>query len=172
MAHQGNESVGGALKVKVQMLPTGPDVTFKIEHEFTLGDVLRKAAEELHEQLYPNATHPSDHLRNQIPGADEFGPPLHLDELVGEFLRRPGTTNHFGIELVLSIRVNARWAIATAESMTPKQILGLPHINLNPDEYTLYKEGSSEILPLDTPIKLHRGEKFDAQKDGKYGGGR
>lgn len=77
---------------------------------------------------------------------------------------------HFGIELVLAFRVNVRWAVAPAPQMTPRQILALPAINLPYEQYTLYLPGSSDPLPLDTPITITRGEALEAQRDGKYGG--
>jgi len=51
--------------------------------------------------------------------------------------------------------------------MTPKAILTL--FGLAWEQFTLYKPGHDVELPLDTPIKLERGECFEAQKDGKYG---
>ena len=71
---------------------------------------------------------------------------------------------------MLAFRVNIRWAVATAPQMTPKQILALPAINLPFEQYTLYLSGSSDPLPLDTPITIRRGEVLEAQRDGKYGG--
>ena len=36
--------------------------------------------------------------------------------------------------------------------MTPKEILALPAINLDYQQYTLYLPGSNDPLPLDKPI--------------------
>jgi hypothetical protein len=78
-------------------------------------------------------------------------------------------TRDFGIELTLAIRVNTRWDVATSESMTPREILALPQIALDFQQYTLYLPGSAEPLPLDAPVAITRGEVFEAQRDGKYG---
>ena len=87
-------------------------------------------------------------------------------------MKGKGTTKDFGIELVLAFRVNTRWAVATSSDMTPKQILALPGIGLDYQQYTLYLPGSSDPLPLDKPIHLERGAALEAQRDGKYGEGR
>jgi hypothetical protein len=36
-------------------------------------------------------------------------------------------------------------------------------------QFTLYPPDSSDPYPVDTPIKVERGQKFEAQKDGRYG---
>ena len=52
--------------------------------------------------------------------------------------------------------------------MTPRAILTLA--DLSPEEYSLYFPSDSKVpLPPDTPVKLHRGQRFEAQRDGKYG---
>lgn len=40
---------------------------------------------------------------------------------------------------------------------------------LNPAEYSLYAIDGKDPLPPDTPLNLRRGERFEAQKDGRYG---
>lgn len=64
--------------------------------------------------------------------------------------------------------VNTRWAIATAASMSPRQILELPGIELDYTQYTLYLPNSVDVLPLDTPIVLERGKAFEAQRHASY----
>ncbi|MGE3779528.1 MAG: hypothetical protein AB7F89_20230 [Pirellulaceae bacterium] len=74
------------------------------------------------------------------------------------------------MELALAIHVNTRWDVATKEAMTPREILALPRIHLDPAKYTLYPPESTQELPPDTSIKLTRGMDLEAQPDGKYGG--
>ncbi len=56
--------------------------------------------------------------------------------------------------------------------MTPKQILALPGVGLDYQQYTLYLPGSSDPLPLDKPIHLKRGEALEAERHhaGRAGG--
>jgi hypothetical protein len=72
------------------------------------------------------------------------------------------------VELVLAIQINTRWRIAPQKQMTPKDILALA--GLPWQEYSLYfPPDSVDPLPPDTPVELHRGQHFEAQRDGKYG---
>jgi hypothetical protein len=96
----------------------------------------------------------------------------NLEQRLGEYLRHPGNSPHFTVELVRAIHVNNRWDEAPKEMMTPREILALPRIHLDPAKYTLYLPESTQELPPDTPIKLERGTDLEAQADGKYGGGR
>jgi hypothetical protein len=142
---------------------------FKLDRNTPLSTVLIMGAELGNVQLLPNNDAPLDLLHN-IGKHHQVGPALtELDESVGAFLDGNENTNDFGIELVLAIRVNNRWRVAPSASMSPKQILEL--FGLKHEEYTLYRELSTELLALDTAIPLNRGDKFDAQKDGKYGEG-
>lgn len=128
--------------------------------------VLQRGAEVANEPLLPSSSHPLDKLHN-LRGGD-VGPAItDLDQPLGQFLRNPEATKDFGIELVLAIRVNAQWRVATATSMAPRQILEL--FELNPSEYSLYLGQRADPLPVDTAILLKRGEGFEAQRDGKYG---
>ena len=93
---------------------------------------------------------------------------MNLELTLGEFLREEPRTHHFAVELVLSIQINTRWRIAPEKEMTPKEILTLA--DLPWQEYSLYyPRDSVDPLQPDTPAKLHRGERFEAQRDGKYG---
>ena len=94
-----------------------------------------------------------------------------LDQTLGEYLCQGGGQPHFTVELVLAIHVNTRWDVAVQESMSPREILALPRINLDPAKYSLYLPESTQELPADTPIKLTRGIDLEAQPDGKYRGG-
>ena len=114
-------------------------------------------------------TSSSPFFASAIASSFVVGPALTLDDGIEEYLHLPHTSKEFELELVLAIRVNARWAIATSETMSPREILKLPGINLDPDNYSLYNTGSNEPLPPDVAINLHRGAHFEAQRDGKYG---
>jgi len=140
---------------------------FRMPREATLLEVLDRGAKELGERLLPNAEAPLDKLRG-VYKDHRAGEPLNLDLTLGEFLCEEPHTHHFAVELVLAIQVNTRWRIAPEKEMTPKQILTL--FDLPWQEYSLYYPPDSvEPLPPDTPVKLHRGERFEAQRDGKYG---
>ena len=93
---------------------------------------------------------------------------MDLALTVEDFLRQEPKTHHLGIELVLAIEINTRWRIAPEKEMTPKAIQALA--GLPWQEYSLYYPADSvDPLPPDTPVKLDRGQRFEAQRDGKYG---
>ena len=138
----------------------------RIADNASLLEVLQEASKKLRVELLPNRCHPLDALRNY----DECGrlsEPLDLDLSLSELLSQPRTTTHFAIELVLAIRVNARWKVAPIASMSPRQITEL--FELDHTQYTLYRPDCDQPLPLDDPIDLTRGIAFEAQLDGKYG---
>ena len=155
-------------EVSVELL----DDTEHIRHHFRAGlhmpllHILDEGAQKLEKKLLPSAENPLDQLRG-IYEHHQVGAPLDLEQTLGEFLGHHPTTHHFAIELVLAIRVNTRWRVATSAEMTPKAILNL--FGLPWEQYTLYEHEATTELPGDTPIKLSRGECFEAQKDGKYG---
>ena len=148
----------------------GPDHErrhFRMPREATLLEVLDRGASELGEHLLPNPEKPLDKLRG-VYKDHETGEPLNLELTLGEFLREEPRTHLFAVELVLAIQINTRWRIAPEREMTPKQILTLA--DLPWQEYSLYYPCDSvDPLPPETPVKLHRGERFEAQRDGKYG---
>lgn len=130
-------------------------------------EVMDKAARKLDVKLLPNPHAPLDRLHG-VYEHHRVGEPLNLDETVEEFLRQEPKTHHLAIELVLAIEINTRWRIASEKEMTPKAILALA--GLPWQEYSLYYPADSvDPLPPDTPVKLHRGQRFEAQRDGKYG---
>jgi hypothetical protein len=159
--------------VTTKLLPAGHEAKFSLPANAPLLEVLEEGAKRLHVHLLPPAPEkPLDQLHDLSHHGHE-GPPIHnLDQALGAYLEEKETTPHFGIELVLAFRVNTRWAVATNPEMTPKEILALPAINLDYQQYTLYLPGSNDPLPLDKPIHLKRGEALEAQRDGKYGGGK
>jgi hypothetical protein len=169
--HSGPDSPQGAVNLTVEILKsaTHESQRLRIDGQQSLLHVLDEGAKALNENLLPTAEAPFDHLRG-IYQHDQAGPQLDLNLTLDEFLDEKPVTHRFGIELVLAIRVNTRWREAPAQSMTPKDILSL--FGLSSQEYSLYLPDGKEPLAVDTPIDLHRGEAFEAQKDGKYGGGR
>jgi hypothetical protein len=159
--------------VTARLLPHGHEATFDLPDNAALLEVLEQGARHLKVHLLPPAPErPLDRLHD-LAHHHHVGPAIeNLDQALGAYLKEKGTTPHFGIELVLAFRVNTRWAVATKPEMTPREILALPAINLDYQQYTLYLPESCDPLALDTPIHLKRGEALEAQRDGKYGGGR
>ncbi len=157
--------------VTVRVLPAGEVARLRLPANAALREVLEAGATRLHVELLPPAPQePLDRLHG-ILRHGEAGPAIeNLDQSLEAYLADKDATHDFGIELVLAFRVNTRWAVATAPQMTPRQILALPAINLDYQQYTLYMPGSADPLPLDTPITITRGEALEAQHDGKYGG--
>jgi hypothetical protein len=130
-------------------------------------EVMDEAAQKLDAKLLPNPHTPLDQLR-AVYEHHRVGEPLDLNKTVEEFLRQEPTTHHLAIELVLAVEINTRWRIAPEKEMTPKAILALA--GLPWEQYSLYYPADSvDPLPPDTPVKLHRGQRFEAQRDGKYG---
>jgi len=139
----------------------------QVKRDATLLEVLDEAARKLDVKLLPTPHTPLDHLRG-VYGDHRVGEPLDLNLTVEEFLGQEPRTHHLAIELVLAIEINTRWRVAPEKEMTPKAILALA--GLPWEQYSLYYPADSvEPLPPDTPVKLHRGQRFEAQRDGKYG---
>lgn len=156
------------VKLSVQIAGEGNRrFPISIDVESSLLDLLQTGANEAELQLLPTPKRPLDTLHNVGAGNDVGPAILDLGQSVGELLNGKNATKHFAITPVLAIRLNSRWAIATAESMTPREILAL--FGLEHQQYTLYPPGSNTPLPLDDAIKLSRGDAFEAQLDGKYG---
>jgi hypothetical protein len=142
---------------------------FELPFAAPLLEVLQEGATKLNKTLLPNSEQPLDRLHNVL-RHDQIGPPIdNLEQALGDYLRGKDTSRDFAIELVRAFRVNTRWAVAPKEQMSPREILALPAINLDFQQYTLYLPGKSDPLPLDTPIPIERGMAFEAQRDGRYG---
>ena len=158
------------IQVRVQLLsPDAEQFKVKLPETAVLLELLQRGAALAHIALLPTEDAPLDRLHN-ILKHDEVRPAIQdLDQAIGEFLRQHGVTKDFGIELVLAFRVNTRWAIASKPELSPREILALPEINLDHTQYSVYFPNSTELLPLDTPIKIERGMAFEAQRDGRYG---
>ncbi|MFN0012141.1 MAG: hypothetical protein ACKVS8_10925 [Phycisphaerales bacterium] len=141
--------------------------TFRAPPETSLLQVMQIGATSAAVDLLPPGDQPFDRL-HALGNGNVPGPVIEdLQQSIGTYLSTRGREPDFGIELVPSIRVNARWAVATAATMTPRQILTLFH--LDSQDYSLYHERSAELLPIDTPVATSRGVAFEAQRDGKYG---
>nr|ART39094.1 H519 [uncultured bacterium] len=174
---------GKDINVTTKVLDDGQAEKFKISEKASLLDVMQEGASRGGVSLLPTAEAPLDTFHN-IGKHNEVGPIIEdLQQTLDEFLDGDHGHGHgghgsddekkkpdFGIRLVRAIRVNTRWAVATAAAMTPRDILALPGINLDYQQYTLYLPSSSEPLPLDVPVPTERGAVFEAQKDGRYGG--
>lgn len=156
------------IEVSARILGHGTEA-FSTSPHSTLLQLLDEGARLAGFSLLPPGECPFDRLHVLV--GESVGPAIEdLNQTVGEFLRRTGSKPHFAIELVPTFRVNKRWDIAPKEELSPREILELPRIHLNHEEYTLYRPDETEALPLDTPIKVERGADFEAQRDGKYGG--
>lgn len=165
-----HENAEHEVQVTTRLLtPDAEEFKFKLPQTAPLLEALQHGAALAHATLLPTQDAPLDRLRN-ILKHDEIGPAIEdLDQAVGDFVRPPGTTKNFGIELILAFRVNTRWAEAPKSELSPREILALPEINLDYQQYSLYLPNSTDLLPLDTPIKIERGKAFEAQRDGRYG---
>jgi hypothetical protein len=152
----------------ILLQPGAQKHSFKVAEEGPLLEVLQVGAQLSGATLLPSADAPLD-LLHDLGKNDEPGPSIeNLDTAVGEYLKSKDTTRDFGVELVLAFRVNTRWKVATIPVLSPREILAM--FDLNPSEYSLYREQSAELLPIDTPITIERGMALEAQRDGKYGG--
>lgn len=156
------------LHLSVRILPDGHQHPLKVPGTATLLDVMQEGANRVGASLLPTPDQPLDRLHN-IGKHHEVGPAIEdMGQPAADYLSEPGHTDDFGIELVLAIRLNTQWQIAPQPSMSPREILQV--FSLDFQEYTLYRPMSADPLPLDAPISLSRGEGFEAQRDGKYGG--
>lgn len=151
-----------------QILGSDQEIKLKVERADTLLEVMQKVANHFGKELLPNETNPLDRL-HIVNKAGQVEPAIQdLAQIVEDFIHDEHQ-KRFGVELVLAFRVNARWSVAPKPSMSPREILALPEINLDYQSYTLYRLNSAEPLPLDIATNVTRGSAFEAQKDGKYG---
>lgn len=155
------------IRLGVRRFPDGEERHFSAALGDSLLEVLRKAGDVLGAPILPPPSgEPLDalrHLERHQRWSEPFndlGQPLWL-ALVH------GSSRHFGVEYKLAVQVNTRWAIAPSQSATPRELLST--FDLDPAEFSLYYTTSSELLPPDTPLQIKRGDRFEAQKDGRYG---
>jgi hypothetical protein len=156
------------VSLSARRLPSGHAIHFQVHLGDTLLRVYEKAAEALQERLLPPPpAFPLDLLRFHARDGEWRSPITNLEVPLWEALA-DGMTRHLGIEYQLIVRINAKWGVARSERMTPRELL--TEFGFDPAQFSLYKHDSSEPLPPDTPLHLRRGEHFEAQKDGRYGG--
>ncbi|MGC1782118.1 MAG: E2/UBC family protein [Acidobacteriaceae bacterium] len=137
-----------------------------------LGDslirVYEKAANTIGEHLLPPPPSPPlDGLLFHDDRGEWSPPPVQLDAPLWEALAE-GMSRHLGIDYRLIVRINTKWGVPSAKALTPRLLL--TEFGFDPAQFTLYHHNKNEPLPPDVPIELHRGEHFEAQKDGRYGG--
>jgi hypothetical protein len=165
----GIDEAGRSAEISIELLndPEHERKHFRVARDARLLEVLDEGAKKLGVKLLPNPDAPLDRLRGVYEN-HHAGEPLNLELTLEEFLKQEPRTHHFAVDLVLAIQINTRWRIAPEKEMTPKAILALAELSWQ--EYSLYYPiDSVDPLPPDTPVKLHRGQRFEAQRDGKYG---
>lgn len=159
---------GLKVRLGIQRWPDGAEAHFHAKLSDSLREVMGLGAKALGEELLPpDAPVPLDHLRNRR-GHQWSDPIENLETPLWAALAH-GDSRHFGIEYRLEVRINARWGVAPRDPITPRELLVA--FQFDPAEYSLYHTDRAEPLPPDTAIKVHRGECFEAQKDGRYGSG-
>src|SRR6185436_8438323 len=158
------------LKVQVgfRELPHGHEAKFKTSLTDTLLEVFAEGAQQLGKPLLPpGSNHPLDVLRCRERHGEGWSDPITGLERPLWLALAKGCTRHFGVEYVLAVKINTKWAIAPSSTMTPRELL--TSFEFDPSQFSLYKPDSTEPLPADAAISLHRGDMFEAQKDGRYG---
>jgi hypothetical protein len=160
----------GTVAVEIGLLPDGSTSRIHVHLSDSLLTMMRQGAAALGMSLLPPATdvRPLDLLR-WLERNGSYSPAISdLDQALWTFLRAPRGPRRFGIELVRAFSVNTKWAVGLP-TMSPREILALPQINLPFQEYSLYRPGSSRELPLDEQMSITRRDHFEAVRDGKYG---
>lgn len=155
------------IALKVRDWAGGKDVKFKAALDDTVGEAFVKAAEALDKSLLPPPPNaPLDLLRVKLRNGQWSAPFADFDEPLWLFLLR-GFKRHFAVEYLLIVKINTQWGVAPSENATPRELLSA--FGMDAQEFSLYTLDGSEPLPVDTPLSLERGDKFEAQKDGRYG---
>jgi hypothetical protein len=156
-------------KVQIIVRILGHEVeAFEFSRRATLLELMAEGARLGGFALLPPKERPFDRL-HKVNG-EEVGPVIeNLDQTLGEFLQQSPGEPHFAVELARTLRVNTRWDVAPKAELTPREVLALPRVHLDPAEYSLYLPECTEPLPPDKPVKIERGQDFEAQRDGRYG---
>src|SRR5579862_9182077 len=144
-------------QVTVRVLHHGDEKEHRLEfsNAVLLIDVLLTGAEAVGVHLLPPNAAPLDRLLSVH--EDKIGAAIdNLDEPLHKYLEREGASHHFAIELLDVFAVNNRWAVAKRPELPPREILAL--VGLSSEHYTLYPPHSDQFLPVDTPVKVCRGE--------------
>jgi hypothetical protein len=157
------------VRMSARIYPNGAESHFHAHLGDTLLEIFEKAALALNKALLPPApAKPLDFLHLRRDGSWSE-PVVDLDLPLWKALA-DGFSRHVGVEYRLVVRINTKWAVPTSQEITPRLLL--TEVGFDPAQFSLYKPHSNVPLPPDTPMKLERGEHFEAQKDGRYGGGR
>ncbi|MBF0570812.1 MAG: hypothetical protein HQL12_02960 [Candidatus Omnitrophica bacterium] len=162
------EILGLKIPFKVNILPNDEFKVIVINLSDSVKEVMNIIAQEFHQKLLPpEPEQPLDQLFYYDRHNNIMGPIVDLAAPIWRVITQHHARLKLSLKLSLSIQVNANWKIAPKEEMTPRAILQL--FDLDAAQYSLYHLDGSEPLPIDTLVKLHRGERFVALKDGKYG---
>ena len=156
------------VRMSAQRYPDGKEVHFSAHLGNTLRQVFEEAAHALGEPpLPPKPQQPLDLFRMRRHNGAWSGPITDFDLPLWKALA-DGLSRHVSVEYRLVVQINTKWGVASASQMTPRALLA--EFGFDPSQFSLYKAGSADLLPPDTPIQISRGERFEAQKDGRYGG--
>lgn len=155
------------IALSVRELPDGKPAHIKASLTDTLSEVFERGAQELGKPLLPpTGMAPLDTFHCRERGGGWAAPLTGLDCPLWLALAQ-GTTRHLGIDYKLVVKINAKWAVAPAASLTPKALLEA--FGFSSGEFSLYTPDGTNPLPPDAPLALQRGQMFEAQKDGRYG---
>jgi hypothetical protein len=162
------ELTGLKVRMSARVYPDGLEKHFHAQLGDTLREVFEKAAGALGNPLLPPApAKPLDLFRMRRHNGTWSDPISDLHLPLWKALAE-GLSRHTAVEYELLVRINTKWGIPTSASITPRLLL--TEFGFDAAQYSLYKPGSGVPLPPDTPIQVSRGEHFEAQKDGRYGG--
>jgi hypothetical protein len=152
----------------MQEWPDGPEKHLTAPLGASLEEVMREGGAKLGIPVLPPGVdvEPLDALRSRKRSGPWSEPIADLRQPLWLYIVH-GDSRHFGIEFKLVVQINTTWGIAPSANCTPKQLLQA--FGFNPSEYSLYYVNSSVLLPPDVPLNLKRGDRFEAQKDGRYG---
>ncbi len=156
------------VRMSVRVYPDGPEKHFHAHLGDTLLEIFEKAAHELGQPLLPPApAKPLDFFRMGLRDGQWSEPLSDLGLPLWKALAE-GFSRHVAVEYRLLVRINTKWGVPSSAAITPRLLL--TEFGFDPAQFSLYKPHSSVPLPPDTPIDVVRGEHFEAQKDGRYGG--
>lgn len=155
------------VRIGVRAWPNGEVEHLRVKLGDTLLQVMYAGGEELKRPILPpRPAKPLDALRVRM-HRHEWSEPIQDLQTPLWMALASGYSRQFAIEYTLAVQINARWGVAEQSEMTPRELLN--QFGFEPSEYSLYKADGKDPLPPDESIHLKRGEKFEAQKDGRYG---
>jgi len=158
------------IRVGIRKYPDGHEHHVRAALGEPLRELMAVGANEIGIPLLPPPPAPSlDYLRCERDGRHgQWSDPITDLEKPLWIAIVDGCSRHFGIEYRLIVQINTRWGVAPSAHASPRELL--TSFGLNPAEYSLYTIDGKDPLPPDTPLNLHRKDRFEAQKDGRYGG--